>query len=49
MRVGFAAAASWAGVRVTSLPATAEKVDAAVKAKRAQEARRISDGASATA
>jgi CO/xanthine dehydrogenase Mo-binding subunit len=37
------------GVRVTSLPATAEKVHAAIKAKRAQEARQITAGSAATA
>jgi hypothetical protein len=32
------------GVRVTSLPATAEKVYAAIKAKRAHEAKLITAG-----
>ena len=37
------------GVRIPSLPATAEKVHAALKAKHAQESKRITAGASASA
>jgi CO/xanthine dehydrogenase Mo-binding subunit len=37
------------GVRIHSLPATAEKVHAAIKAKRAKDARQITAGAAATA
>lgn len=37
------------GVRIHSLPATAEKVHAALKAKRAQESKRITAGAAAPA
>ena len=37
------------GVRIHSLPATAEKVHAALKAKRVQESKRITAGAAASA
>jgi len=36
-------------VRIHSLPATSEKVHAALKAKRAQESKRITAGAAAPA